>query len=129
MNIENMTDEEKRVKIAEAWGFEPGTINITSWLGYCDPIHAETLYNLECDVTDSEEKPNHILAKVPYFLGDLNAMSEAEKTLDTWEAREQYAVKLNVITQGFDHPLYTLATATARQRAAAFLLTLPPTTP
>lgn len=124
MNIENMTDEQKRVKIAEAWGFEPGTINTSTWLGYCDARHAETLYQLGCDTPDSDKKPDHVLAKVPYFLGDLNAIHEAEKTLFTWEAREQYAIKLNVLTQGFDHPLYTLSTATARQRCDAFLLTL-----
>lgn len=116
-----MTDDEMRVAIAEAWGFEPGTINTTSWLGYCSAIHTEDLYQLDCDVTDSEEKPDHILAKVPYFIGDLNAMAEAEKMLASWEEREQYAVRLNVLTQGFDHPLYTLLTATARQRAIALL--------
>lgn len=55
---------------------------------------------------------------------DLHVLQAAEKMLTTWEIREQYVLKLNLITQGWDHPLYTLASATADQRAEAFLRAL-----
>lgn len=126
--------DEQRIAIAEAWGFEPGTINRESWLGYCDPIHAETLYQLDCDVEDSVEKPNHILAKVPNFIGDLNAMRLAEETLTAGEQIE-YARRLHDATKSHRHYLHVdfdVAHSTARQRADAFVAVkklLPPPLP
>lgn len=126
--ITALSPEQKRVMIAEEWGFEPGTINQEVWLGYCDPIHAETLYQLGCDANDSDEKPTHILAKVPYFVGDLNAMHEAEKVL-TPDQQVQYTKELSMLTrQGWANEgnhiasLFPLLSATASQRADAFLI-------
>ncbi len=118
-----MTPEAQRIAIAEAWGFEPGTINQTSWLGYCTALHAETLYQLGCDAPDSgRDHPDHVRAKVPYFLGDLNAMHEAEKVL-TPEQCETYHARLQATGKPCPpkSPGRWVFHCTAAQRAEAFL--------
>jgi hypothetical protein len=125
--VKAMSDEELRLKIAEAWGFEPGTINQTSWLGYCDAIHAETLYQLGCESGSSEEKPDYILARVPYFPGDLNAIHEVEKLL-TVEQRRVFNDELHPIAiehiNPADSQMFACIHATARQRCEALVLCL-----
>ncbi len=74
----------------------------------------------------SEEINNRMtMAGIPDYLNDLNAMHEAEKVLKL-EQRDQYWQHLSMITErGRIAPIYYLmATATATQRAEAFLLTL-----
>ena len=107
-----MTDQEINIAIAEAVGFVPmveQTIpyrNIWSKMGitYC-----------ECDLPD--------------YCNDLNAMHEAEKTLARENLLDIYTEMLSLIHE-VDRGYFTrinwghaaeLATATARQRAEAFL--------
>lgn len=118
------TEDDQCIVIAEAWGFEPGTINKKTWLGYCAPIHAETLYQLGCHIQDSDEKPNHILAMVPNFPGDLNAMHEAEKSL-TQSQRVSYMNNLAKVCGSERDKAF----ATAAQRAKAFTVTISPSNP
>lgn len=128
--IAKLSNDELRVKVAELWGFEPGTISQVSWLGYCEPTHGETLYQLGYDVEDSAEKPNHILAKAPNFPGDLNAMHEAEGTLNT---NQQIDFGCHLARLGTTYECtpgnerlfvnWGATHATARQRCIAFIAT------
>ena len=59
----------------------------------------------------------------PDYLNDLNAMHEAEKTLNPIKAAE-YARMLTSIAWQSEQPVFAPMTATARQRAEAFLKTL-----
>ena len=59
----------------------------------------------------------------PDYLNDLNAMHEAEKTLNPIQAAE-YARILTSIAWQSEQPVFAPMTATAAQRAEAFLRTL-----
>jgi hypothetical protein len=93
-----MTDEQQRIAIAEACG----------WFFMYDSWHypngAEAITILD-------------------YLNDLNAMHEAEKTLNPIKAAE-YARMLTSIAWQSEQPVFAPMTATARQRAEAFLKTL-----
>lgn len=110
MNTDGLTDEQMRKAIAEAMGFEH--VQLGPWYGYV---------------------VNGVAKNVPSYLTDLNAMAEAEKTL-TEEQKDQYAAELYGICVGghglmrgcvYEYDIFNVATATARQRAIAFLKTLP----
>ena len=69
-------------------------------------------------------------ATIPRYSTDLNAMNEAEKTLTD---RDAYLRELQTVTQTWDHVdadgdevdwFWELATATAIERAEAFLRTI-----
>ena len=80
-----------------------------------------------CGLTDEE----WICAKgewcfnscVPDYINDLNAMHEAEKTLNQNLAAE-YARMLTSIAWQSEQPTFAPMTATAAQRAEAFLCTI-----
>ena len=57
------------------------------------------------------------------YLNDLNAMHEAEKTLNPIKAAE-YARMLTSMAWESEQPIFAPMTATARLRAEAFLRTL-----
>jgi hypothetical protein len=59
----------------------------------------------------------------PNYCNDLNAMHEAEKALNPMKASE-YARMLTSIAWESEQPVFAPMTATARQRAEAFLRTL-----
>ena len=59
----------------------------------------------------------------PDYLNDLNAMHEAEKTLNPIQAAE-YARILTSIAWQSEQPVFAPMTATATQRTEAFLRTL-----
>ena len=111
-----MTNEEIRIAIAEACG----------WTG----IRGETGYPTlrACELGDYQTLPNYPEC--------LNAMHGAEATLPD-ELRLQYRKNLNLAANGLslgrlwklskeqqDQAFWQYATATARQRAEAFLRTL-----
>ena len=99
-----MTDEQMRIKIAEACGwtpFEKHGLYLSRW----------TVWN-----KGNESKNLH---ELPDYLNDLNAMHEAEKML-----RNQFTTLEETYWRHLQHvqphPIY----ATARQRAEAFIKTL-----
>lgn len=96
-----MTDEEMRVKIAEACGWQVSRADWSQPMGYLNGQRS-------CLV-------------IPDYLNDLNAMHEAEKTL-TVEERKSYCHQLCEvqIKDGLVSPIF----ATARQRALAFIKTI-----
>ena len=67
--------------------------------------------------------PRGILRDCPDYLADLNAMHEAEKQLNPIQAAE-YARILTSIAWQSEQPVFAPMTATAAQRAEAFLRTL-----
>lgn len=110
MNIDGMTPEEKRIKIAEACGWEAAAGNYfgIEMLGF--PPGAESIDDWEI---------------FPDYLHSLDAMHEAEKTL-TGDRITDYINQLYFVTfqPGRDRD-YGVVFATAEQRADAFLLSLP----
>lgn len=79
----------------------------------------------------TNEQINMAIAKVlkykqwyPNFATDLNAMHEAEKALKTWDHYTNYHAWLGYCGGNKIVQLHECITATARQRAEAFLRTL-----
>ena len=73
-------------------------------------------------------KDEHRRGPVPDYLGDLNAMHEAEKTIDGELYTAQLLAVIHEVDADYFNRLswdngYELATATAAQRAEAFLKT------
>lgn len=96
-----MTPEQQRIKIAEACG----------WWGNCKE--------------NCMQPPNctDMYCEIPNYCNDLNAMHETEKFLtnDQWL---DYDLELMVITNCDDIVQKKRISATAKQRAEAFLRTL-----
>ena len=99
-----MTEEAQRIAIAEACGLGDYNTSMNGW-------HAEYIRQL------------------PDYLNDLNAMAEAEKMLKT-QQRYYYLCDLEILLGfncgcgGWDmdvESLFAMTTATAAQRAEAFL--------
>ena len=105
--MERMTPEQQRIAIAEACG----------WTDFSSaPYEGAIQYGRRpFSCSDSWELPD--------YLNDLNAMHEAEKTLNTILAAE-YARVLTSIAWQSEQPVFAPMTATAAQRARAFLETL-----
>ncbi len=106
-----MTEQEQRIAIAEACGFEVLLEGISP---------TDKLAGRKPGIGDGDW---HIL---PDYLHDLNAMHEAEKTLDESQ-RTKFYWELAKIVLGDNVPLncaFLLVHATAAQRAKAFLCTL-----
>ena len=120
-----MTPEAQRIAIAEACGW--------TWMRWGNPPDETNRFMappgrgakgsmIQC------ERPTHgrpiNLNDIPDYLNDLNAMHEAEKTLD-FRDRRKFAEKLSAITETErgDHwdDALALCHATAKQRAEAFL--------
>ena len=119
--LQQMTDEEKRIRIAELCGWRD--------------IHPCT-----CNEGNTPRGYRAIMSAakhIPDYLNDLNAMHAAEKVLTTKKQWDQYCPGIVHTTdagvtsdQGdyfnFRRTIARVAHATARQRADAFLLTLGP---
>lgn len=125
MNIEGMSDEQKRIRIAEACGWKRAP--------EFDYVLASPIYRagerMEMMCKDGDIRA---MEELPDYLNDLNAMHEVEKTLSEskWD---EYGLVLSeqvdctVWVRGFisGYGITRIAHATARHRAEAFLLTLP----
>ncbi len=98
-----MTPESKRISIAEACGWKMTPISRAFDV---HPKFRHVDHTLDQEFTINE---------LPDYLGDLNAMAEAEKVLSPDQGWE-YATHLAVMGNGWS--------ATAAQRAEAFLRTL-----
>jgi len=94
-----MKPEKQRIAIAEACGWKPDKRGF-GWLS-----------------------PHGYYAPEPDYLNDLNAMHEAEKTLNQNLAAE-YARMLTSTAWQSEQPTFAPMTATAAQRAEAFLRTI-----
>lgn len=100
MSNNTMTDEQMRIKIAEACGW----------------IH----HHMRPSETERLQKKWYYLSDLPDYLNDLNAMHEAEKTFaDDDVIAEKYWLALYDATEHTRWPY----DATARQRCIAFLKT------
>jgi hypothetical protein len=110
-----MTDEQINIAIAEACGWNPppeGMGNMTHGGGKF--------------MSSEEWRKSHL----PNYCNDLNAMHEAEATLD-FEQAELFEDELCDVTfknnDGLENPLpcrFSVCHATSRQRAEAFLKTI-----
>jgi hypothetical protein len=127
-----LSDEERRVAIARACGWKPIRASKQS-RGFASDV-----------METPESTPKNFRATfLPDYLNDLNAMAAAEATL-TNEQQDEYAHHLSqIIPQRFNcgpafpndpsepdimtHREFDLLSATATQRAEAFLLTIAPT--
>ena len=109
-----MTDEQMRIKIAEACGWTPFEMHglyLSRW----------TLWS-----KGNESKKLH---ELPDYINDLNAMHEAEKVFTTAEQQNKYQAEIAEIAWGCEEMghrqvVFNQLTATARQRAEAFIRTL-----
>jgi hypothetical protein len=102
--------EAQRIAIAEACGWTD--CEHIKRLGLCKGKHKEV--RVQYDSGHSA---------LPDYLNDLNAMHEAEKILNHVKAAE-YARMLTFIAWQSEQPVFAPMTATAAQRAEAFLRTL-----
>lgn len=100
-----MTDEQINAAIADACGWRDLTIEGAS--GFYKGFD-----------NGAELRPD-----LPDYVNDLNAMHEAEKVLTGLNRHAYCDALLDAVPDSPDH-LWEVLTATARQRAAAFLRTL-----
>ncbi len=110
-----MTDEEKRITIAEACGWKWDCLGIQSPSGDTHSRYAGD----ECDGRDT------LMEVLPRYTEDLNAMHEAEKIFDVdiqsfESSRYVYSKFLYSIVPAEMQPFRS----TARQRADAFLMAI-----
>jgi hypothetical protein len=105
-----MNAEEQRIAIAEACGL---TIVSDGIMHHLTP----------CGKKTERDPEGFLLKECPDYLNDLNAMHEAEKTLNQIKAAE-YARALTAIAWQSEQPVFAPMTATAAQRAEAFLKTI-----
>ena len=105
-----MTNEQINIAIAKACGL---TIVSDGIMHHLTPCGKKTEHNPE----------GCFLKECPNYCKDLNAMHEAEKALNPIKASE-YARMLTSIAWESEQPVFAPMTATARQRAEAFLRTL-----
>jgi hypothetical protein len=100
-----MSPEAQQIAIAEACGWKPHYSNN----GFGEhPVYA----------------PQQMI-RIPDYLNDLNAMHEAEKVLTRKQVSHYGELLSESANRTYDYPAsYLVATATAAQRAEAFLRTL-----
>jgi hypothetical protein len=109
-----MTPDQQRIAIATACGWKCA--------GHPDQLAATVGYHFACQFVLTPEGKLVTHNSVPDYLGDLNAMHEAEKVL----MDEQCVfIRLHLRERLENHPASRYVwNATARQRAEAFLRTL-----
>ena len=109
-----MTPEAQKIAIAEA-------------CGWTDCQHVKSI-GLTKGYPPTNNPPKYGtyengMAQLPDYLNDLNAMHEAEKTLNPIQAAG-YAKNLTSIAWQSEQPVFAPMTANAAQRAEAFLRTI-----
>lgn len=104
--LAKLTPKEKRVKIAEACGYKKEPRK-PYW-------HRDAVW-----WTIPGQEAHRTTRSVPDYLNSLDAMHEAEKTLD-WQQKREYVRELFRASQSDFHS----HCATAARRADAFLLTI-----
>lgn len=106
-----MNKDEQRLAIAEACG----------WTNF--QTTAPQRGSLEPRVFGYNGKHN-ITRIIPDYLNDLNAMHEAEKSCIKGGCEELYLGHLGFTDNDWEHEIFNYVTATASQRAEAFLKTV-----
>ncbi len=113
MKLSELTQEQKRIKIAESCGW----IKRTPWTN----SQGWQVHEWEKNGMVTEDGlSGHLECELPDYLNDLNAMHEAEKTLDGAMLLAYYFE----LDELMERPpmVIRLVMATAAQRADAFLL-------
>lgn len=112
MKLTDLSPEQKRIAIAEACG----------WRDCC--VATTEKYWKDGDVI-GQPKEEYGWCILPDYLNDLNAMHEAEKVLTRKQVSHYGELLSESANRTYDYPAsYLVATATAAQRAEAFLRTL-----
>lgn len=123
-----MTDQEINIAVAECCGIPRGTID--RWLDYT--LAERQFQHAEISIDEYYQRhlrlePNCI-PRIPNYCHDLNAMQEAERLIPESERYGycQWLMKLQAPHRSTGHMENTwlAVTATARQRAEAFLRTV-----
>lgn len=114
-----MTEEAINIAIAEVCGWKFEARGKYEWIAV-NPDGFEVAW--------SDTTPFKWTA-IPSYCNDLNAMHEAESILTTSELQNRYQAEIAEITWGCEETgqrqvVFNQLTATARQRAEAFLRTL-----
>ena len=107
-----MKPEQQRIAIAEACGWK--WVALRQQEGLRDEVRG---YPPDVECVGTNER------YVPDYLNDLNAMHEAEKTLNFLKKAE-YARMLTSTAWQSEQPTFAPMTATAAQRAESFLRTI-----
>lgn len=119
-----MTHDEINIAIAEACGlFKIEPLRRTTRKGKLDPNGVVLWY------CEEHHGGAATYARIPNYCHDLNAMHEAEKLLETADQQNRYYAEIANITwcnleTGNRQVVFNQLTATAHQRAEAFLRTL-----
>ena len=106
-----MTQDQQRIAIATACGWRCN--------GHPDQLAATVGYHFAYQFVLTPERKLVTHNSIPDYLGDLNAMHEAEEVL-TSEQVTSYVDFLELMNERWSTPAF----ATAAQRAEAFLRTL-----
>lgn len=119
-----MTDEEKRISIAEACGVANRFVLLKKGFYYRPNGNGYTFKIENAWILSEEEADKHVYPRgglvtkqrvpPPDYLNDLNAIHDAEKTLSIDETAEYDVHLRRFVERWYWH-------ATARQRAEAFL--------
>jgi hypothetical protein len=111
-----MTQDQKRLKIAEACGWKGISSLNTGYAPWRKESYEQSIK--ACSSADLDSIP---LDPLPDYFSDLNAMHEAEKVLNRYQQTVTYSDNLMRIV---GYHTFDSAHATSAQRAEAFGLTL-----
>ena len=119
-----MTPKSQIIAIAEACGWKWIQTNFEAKSGLIgtDSPHSGNIPYQGTNYPSNRHLPTYGKA-IPDYLNDLNAMHEAEKTLNPIQAAE-YARILTSTAWQSEQPVFAPMTAKADQRAEAFLRTI-----
>jgi len=118
---DKLTDEEKRIKIAELCGLTIRKQAVGT--GYYCWSEERNRKLVELDVAGQETFDDGMLP-FPDYLHDLNAMHEAWLTLNSFQKTEHINWLNKICTPVNGDQIIACCNATAAQRAKAFVLTL-----
>ena len=110
-----------RIAIAEACGWTREYADVPTWNNSLNSYQGG--YEPVQTLLFRKEKKCFIAENLPNYLNDLNAMHAAEKTLNSILAAS-YVRMLTSIAWESEQPVFAPITATAAQRAEAFLRTI-----
>jgi len=116
-----MTPEEQRIAIAKACGWCNILINTDDEWHFLSTRELQEMNGVGCAGRNCILFPDGHFHPLPDYINDLNAMHEAENTLNS-EAHSRFREHVWAVTHSHDGREYL--SATAAQRAEAFLRTI-----
>lgn len=123
-----MKPEEQRIAIAEAcgWHISPPSLAANGWaLKDGKGCHISSWWLTDEEARRATPTLYSRLSELPDYLSDLNSMHEAEKILTGLQWRDYIANLIYVVDGGPPKVnMFFIYTATAAQRAEAFLRTI-----